>query len=100
MNLTRQVYISMGIAYVHFKENVFFRSVLTMFPEQGYNFHCPPHHITGISHISDVVSKLSLVDLNIVLYRCDNEEKNGDINTGVYDIPRFGRMVYCGLQGY
>ena len=39
-----------------------------------------------------IVKNLTLVDLNRALYRCDREET-------VYDIPGFGPLVYCGLQG-
>ena len=44
---------------------------------------------------------LSLIDLNFVLYRCEPEEHDlmgGD--DGVYTIPRYGNLVYAGLQGW
>ncbi|PWN52853.1 putative 4-alpha-glucanotransferase [Violaceomyces palustris] len=47
------------------------------------------------------VAGLGLVDLNVLLYRADGEEK--DVtggNDGVYEIPQFGKLVYCGLEGW
>ena len=46
-------------------------------------------------------SKLSLVDLNFVLYRCEAEERDfSEGRDGVYTIPNFGPLVYAGLQGW
>lgn len=49
----------------------------------------------------EAFSQLSLVDLNFVLYRCDQEERDlsggGD---GVYVVPNHGPLVYAGLQGW
>lgn len=47
------------------------------------------------------VAGLDLIALNSVLYHSDQEEN--DItsgSTGSYDIPNFGRLVYCGFQGW
>ncbi|KAI6024074.1 glycoside hydrolase family 13 protein [Pisolithus microcarpus] len=44
---------------------------------------------------------LDLEDLNVVLHRADNEER--DITGGkfgVYDVPGAGQLVYCGLEGW
>jgi glycogen debranching enzyme len=42
-----------------------------------------------------------LDDLNIILYRCDAEERDlSDNKDGVYDIPGHGPLVYAGLQGW
>ena len=41
------------------------------------------------------ISKLSLADLNHVLFRCEEEEIGG----GAYEVPKTGKLVYCGLQG-
>lgn len=39
-------------------------------------------------------------DLNVALYRCDQEEKEETDNKyGVYDVPGYGSLVYAGLQG-
>jgi len=37
--------------------------------------------------------------LNRALYCCSEEERDQDQSAGTYDIPGFGSMVYCGLQG-
>ena len=47
----------------------------------------------------NVAGSLSLVDLNYVLYRCDNEEQADRPGNGVYNIPGYGPLIYCGLQG-
>lgn len=44
---------------------------------------------------------LDLVELNVVLFRCEGEERdatNGEI--GAYDISGIGKLVYCGLEGW
>ncbi|KAG2068753.1 glycoside hydrolase family 13 protein [Suillus decipiens] len=44
---------------------------------------------------------LDLVDLNVVLYRADGEERdatNGVI--GAYEVPGFVKLTYCGLEGW
>lgn len=44
---------------------------------------------------------LSLVDLNVILYRADGEERDATKGEfGVYDVPGLGKMVYCGLEGW
>lgn len=43
---------------------------------------------------------LDLVDLNVVLHREDGEEKDATGGDGVYTIPNYGSLVYCGLQGW
>ena len=47
----------------------------------------------------NVTASLSLVDLNYVIYRCDNEEQVDCPGNGVYNIPGYGPLIYCGLQG-
>ncbi|PVH97782.1 glycoside hydrolase family 133 protein [Periconia macrospinosa] len=42
-----------------------------------------------------------LTDLNIILYRCDPEERDlSDNKDGTYNIPGHGTLVYAGLQGW
>jgi len=54
-----------------------------------------------VSGAQEAFGDLSLVDLNVVLYRADNEERDvTDGEFGVYNIPGLGAMVYCGLEGW
>ena len=53
------------------------------------------------SGAQDAFGDVDLVDLNIILHRTDVEER--DATTGVfgaYEVPGFGKMVYCGLEGW
>jgi glycogen debranching enzyme len=44
---------------------------------------------------------LDLVDLNVVLYRADSEERDATRGgIGVYDVPDLGKLTYCGLEGW
>lgn len=45
-----------------------------------------------------IVNKLSLADLNHVLFKCDQEEQD-DLGTGVYSLDGYGPLKYAGLQG-
>jgi glycogen debranching enzyme len=43
----------------------------------------------------------NLSDLNIVLYRCDPEERDLSNNKdGTYNVPGHGTLIYAGLQGW
>ncbi|CDK26290.1 unnamed protein product [Kuraishia capsulata CBS 1993] len=45
--------------------------------------------------------KLSLIDLNAILYKCESEERDASAGTdGVYNVPNYGHLVYAGLQGW
>ncbi|KAG6836985.1 hypothetical protein H0H93_016689 [Arthromyces matolae] len=51
--------------------------------------------------VQDFFDSLDLVDLNVVLYRADGEERdatNGKF--GAYEVPGLGKLVYCGLEGW
>lgn len=42
-----------------------------------------------------------LIDLNLVLYRCDPEERDlSKGQDGTYGVPGYGQLVYAGLQGW
>ncbi|RUS21312.1 central domain of glycogen debranching enzyme-domain-containing protein, partial [Endogone sp. FLAS-F59071] len=61
-----------------------------------------PEGIHGlVSHChEDVFKGLDLVDMNAVLYRCDGEERDVTENNGTYNIPAYGALPYCGLEGF
>jgi glycogen debranching enzyme len=49
----------------------------------------------------EAMSGLSLVDLNALLYRCDGEERDLSLGKdGAYNIPGYGPLTYCGLEGW
>ena len=49
----------------------------------------------------EAFNKLSLVDLNFLLYRCEPEERDFSRGSdGVYSIPNHGPLIYAGLQGW
>lgn len=51
--------------------------------------------------VEDAMSALSLAELNMLLYRCEAEERDSSGGKdGVYDIPGHGKLVYAGLQGW
>ncbi|GAA5992110.1 hypothetical protein JCM11641_003527, partial [Rhodosporidiobolus odoratus] len=43
---------------------------------------------------------LGMVELNVLLYRADGEERDATGGDGVYDLPGSGPLVYCGIQGW
>ena len=67
-------------------------------------------------NIWSLFSRLDLLDLNTLLYRCEAEEvdatgKNememwllpallSSLGHGVYNIPNYGKLSYCGLEGF
>ncbi|XP_044002903.1 glycogen debranching enzyme isoform X2 [Aphidius gifuensis] len=52
------------------------------------------------TEFQQILSQIDLSDMNKVLYRCDEEERDETANKfGVYNIPGYGPLVYAGLQG-
>ncbi|TPX71180.1 hypothetical protein SpCBS45565_g01374 [Spizellomyces sp. 'palustris'] len=47
----------------------------------------------------EAVKGLDMLDINVALYRsaAEEEDTTGD---SVYDVPGYGRLSYCGLQGF
>jgi glycogen debranching enzyme len=46
-------------------------------------------------------SELNLIDLNLLMYRAEAEERDlSDGRDGTYSIPNHGALVYAGLQGW
>ena len=53
------------------------------------------------SGAKEAFAELNFVDLNLVLYRCDAEERDLSRGAdGVYSVPNHGPLVYAGLQGW
>ena len=55
--------------------------------------------MSASSDIQKLIQKLSLNDLNYVLFRTNQEELDDGHGGGVYDIPNFKKLNYCGLAG-
>ena len=51
------------------------------------------------SEFNEIVNKLTLVDLQRILYRPSVEEQADGKGSDVYNIPDYGTLHYCGLQG-
>jgi len=45
------------------------------------------------------IQLLSLADLNYIIYQCHEEEEVNLLLNGTYNVPDYGDLVYCGLQG-
>jgi glycogen debranching enzyme len=53
------------------------------------------------SGAQEAFGDLDLVDLNVILFRANAEERDATAGEfGEYDIPGLGKMVYCGLEGW
>lgn len=52
------------------------------------------------SELNDAISCMDFADLNVALYRCDQEEREETNNKfGLYCVPGYGLLPYAGLQG-
>ena len=49
--------------------------------------------------VKSIISRLNLIDLNLVLFSCDQEERDRGFGSESYDIPGYKRLEYAGLQG-
>jgi glycogen debranching enzyme len=95
-NLIIKVLNEFHLFRVSLHENVI--SALDKLHKQVTSFtsNTSPSH----SELESIVSQLTLADLNRALYRCEEEERDETKGAiGAYDIPDFGPVVYCGLQG-
>ncbi|KAI7946805.1 hypothetical protein MJO29_011332 [Puccinia striiformis f. sp. tritici] len=53
------------------------------------------------SGATEKFDKLDMVELNLVLFRTDGEERDAsEGHDGAYDVPGLGKNVYCGLEGW
>lgn len=51
------------------------------------------------STFREVVSRFTLGDLNRVMYRVDQEERDDNFGFSTYHIPNHGNLCYSGLRG-
>lgn len=47
----------------------------------------------------NTIAPLNLLDLNRILFRCDEEERSDNFGIGVYNFQGWDSLKYCGLQG-
>ncbi|XP_063431014.1 glycogen debranching enzyme-like [Mytilus trossulus] len=66
---------------------------------RSYSGHKTYDESWDTTNFQAIVGKLSLTDLNHVLYRCDAEEQSDGNGFGAYDVPGHGPFVYCGIRG-
>lgn len=53
------------------------------------------------SGAEEAFADLDLVDLNVVLYRAEGEERDATQGViGTYNVPSIGNLTYCGLEGF
>ncbi|EIW79274.1 glycoside hydrolase family 13 protein [Coniophora puteana RWD-64-598 SS2] len=65
---------------------------------QGYDQDLDSFCASGAQEAFD---ELDLVDLNVILYRADGEERDATGGEfGVYNVPGLGKFTYCGLEGW
>ncbi|KAG8884358.1 hypothetical protein FRB98_002437 [Tulasnella sp. 332] len=51
--------------------------------------------------VDEAFAGLDWVDLNVMLFRSDGEEKDATGGAiGTYNVPGHGQLVYCGLEGW
>ncbi|CAF3349523.1 unnamed protein product, partial [Rotaria sp. Silwood2] len=51
------------------------------------------------SQFNQIVQKLTLIDLERILYRTSIEEQSDGKGFGIYIIPDYGKLFYCGIHG-
>lgn len=49
--------------------------------------------------VKAIIGGLNLVDMNLALFSCDQEERDRGFGFDAYDIPGYKRLEYAGLQG-
>ena len=62
---------------------------------------CVVHQLTRFSadtELEPVISRLTLADMNRLIYRCDQEERDEGRQGAAYEVPNWGPLVYAGLQ--
>ncbi len=56
--------------------------------------------LSSDSDLRSIVGRMSLADLSRALFKCNEEEAAEGHGGGAYNIPGFGSLIYCGLQGF
>ena len=60
-----------------------------------------PWNSNLIPGLQDAIQNLSLEEFNVVLYKVNSEERDCTDNVfGVYNVPGYGGLPYCGLEGF
>eukprot|EP00761_Pharyngomonas_kirbyi_P011085 gb/GECH01011109.1/.p1 GENE.gb/GECH01011109.1/~~gb/GECH01011109.1/.p1 ORF type:complete len:1732 (+),score=240.69 gb/GECH01011109.1/:1-5196(+) len=69
------------------------------FVEHSHRLPSSPSDV--FSRVHTAIQQLSFSQLNVLLYRCDAEERvsSSHGSRGVYDVPAYGPLVFSGLQG-
>ncbi|KPV77934.1 glycoside hydrolase family 13 protein [Rhodotorula graminis WP1] len=52
------------------------------------------------SGAKEAFKDLTMVELNVLMYRCDGEERDATGGDGCFNLPDSGPLLYCGLQGW
>ena len=52
------------------------------------------------SDVDSIITRLSFDELNILLYRVSDEEVDEEISSNAYNVPNYGSLIFCGLQGF
>lgn len=103
-----------NVSYVHFKyfppgtiiafdvvlNDIAFSNLVSLRRSVSELMNCKVDGVCGTVEIEKILNSLSFDELNILLFRCSNEEGSENINSNSYDIPKYGPLVYCGLQGF
>ncbi|BFY99964.1 hypothetical protein BsWGS_03004 [Bradybaena similaris] len=66
---------------------------------RSYSGHTMFDETLDKSNFRAIVERLTLAELNRCLFRIDQEEKDDCYGFGTYEVPNYGRLVYCGLRG-
>ena len=54
-----------------------------------------------VNGATEAFADLDLVDLNVILFRADGEERDATGGKdGTYNVPGLSNLVYCGLEGW
>ncbi|KAJ3269829.1 hypothetical protein HDV01_000877 [Terramyces sp. JEL0728] len=56
-------------------------------------------HLKIPQNLQDAIEPLTSAEINIVMYRVGSEEFD-TIKESEYEVPGFGKLSYCGLQGF